>query len=139
MDCYPNSYSGGNGTGKRQPDGQGQVIAEGEPPTWSELYDFAFGELQLRPKAFEKLTPATYYRMVAGYYRRLEDLEEPVRKLARVMADINRPADHPGYQPEDMWPLRKDAIPLLASTSQSTEEPFSLEKILALDNDLFSS
>jgi hypothetical protein len=74
--------------------------------------------------------------MARGYYRRLEDREEPFRKLAKVIADINRPENHPGYEYTDMWPLRKDpeVLPLKPPTPE--EHAAFMAELDELDSDL---
>lgn len=89
------------------------------------------------PEVFEELTLTVFYRMVRGYYRRMEDHERPVRRLAALIANVNRPAEHPGYEPQDMWPMRCDPPPPPPSPPATPEETAALLAALdELDKDL---
>ncbi|MGY2133655.1 hypothetical protein ACW9KT_15605 [Hymenobacter sp. HD11105] len=71
-----------------------------------------------------------------GYFRRLEDQEEPIRKLASLIANINRAPDHPGYEPEEIWPMRKDP-PFVPPVPLTPEEQAEQEaRMDAMDADL---
>lgn len=102
------------------------------------MEDFAFGELQLLPDVFFDLTPAHYFRMVSGYYRRLEhERWEPIRWLATIQVNTQRGKDDPVYQPQDLLTLRKDPPPPPPPPPPTAEElAAQLAALDELDKDL---
>lgn len=87
------------------------------------MLDFAYGELQLKPDEFWRLTWGEYYRMVRGYNRRSKI---QATYIACIRADINntipRRKGHPkGDQPYTAEDFMRSEQPK-QSVSELTEE-----------------
>jgi len=90
----------------------------------------------LLPDAFYELTPAAFFRMVRGYYRRLEDQQwEPLRWLGTLQVNMQLGKDDVPYEPRELLPLQKDP-PLPPPPAPLTAEQHAawVEQLDAIDN-----
>ena len=78
------------------------------PETWEQVYLFALGELQLRPKQFWRLSWREYLALCAGQELRQVRAWHHTRFLSALLININRAALAPVVTVEEVLPLPGD-------------------------------
>jgi hypothetical protein len=88
------------------------------------VYEFAYGELGLKPDEFMEMAPVDYDRMCTGYLRKQEKQWLHTRFIATVLINQSRdPKKKPTpYAPEEIMPLSIDKKHTEAETPEDLED-----------------